>query len=216
MIRLKDRVTLDFTSLGTIKSKTELFLHYPGHLTRSFDSPSWSSPYSNDIKGHEITLRLSQTTVIKKRGTKNYPCNKMISDYDQYFLEVVINSTKCVYPFWRHIIKTSTNFGYCTSPDQLKEVFRMKENHQSTMKYHQPPCLDMFNTVIFGSQVRGICETCVDIEIGYDDRYYAEILQLQDFGAQDFISNLGGFIGIFLGYSMMQIPDLLGAYGLNN
>ena len=41
------------------------------------------------------------------------------------------------------------------------------------------------------------------------DTYYEEISQVEDFGPQDFISNLGGFIGIFLGYSMMQIPELL-------
>ena len=47
------------------------------------------------------------------------------------------------------------------------------------------------------------------IEIQYADKYYEENIQVQDFGFQDFISNLGGFIGIFLGYSMMQIPQLL-------
>ena len=50
------------------------------------------------------------------------------------------------------------------------------------------------------------------MEIHYADRYYEEITQVEDFGVQDFISNLGGFIGIFLGYSMMQIPELLGQY----
>ena len=37
-----------------------------------------------------------------------------------------------------------------------------------------------------------------------------EIKEIKDFGFEDFISSLGGFIGIFLGYSMFQIPQLLG------
>ena len=44
------------------------------------------------------------------------------------------------------------------------------------------------------------------------DKFYEEISQAKDFGVQDFVSNLGGFIGIFLGYSMMQIPELLGTF----
>ena len=35
---------------------------------------------------------------------------------------------------------------------------------------------------------------------------------LEDFTFHDFISNLGGFIGIFLGYSLLQIPQLLGIF----
>ena len=41
------------------------------------------------------------------------------------------------------------------------------------------------------------------------DKYYEEITEIKDFGFEDFISGLGGFIGIFLGYSLMQIPELL-------
>ena len=33
---------------------------------------------------------------------------------------------------------------------------------------------------------------------------------MPDFDLETFISNIGGFVGIFLGYSMMQFPQLLG------
>ena len=48
------------------------------------------------------------------------------------------------------------------------------------------------------------------IKISYLEKYYEEIRQVEDFGALDFVSNVGGFIGLFLGYSIMQIPELLG------
>ena len=50
------------------------------------------------------------------------------------------------------------------------------------------------------------------IKISYLENYYEEIKQIEDFGIQDFISNVGGFIGIFVGYSMIQIPELLGMW----
>ena len=42
----------------------------------------------------------------------------------------------------------------------------------------------------------------------YKDKYYEEIIYAKDFGPESFLSNVGGFVGIFLGYSMMQIPVL--------
>ena len=100
----------------------------------------------------------------------------------------------------------------CSSPEDMKISYELAKSPSRVLMEHKPPCLDMFNTLRYDSKVKGTCEKCANIELWYEDRYYAEILQLQDFGFQDFISNLGGFIGIFLGYSMMQIPELFGTY----
>ena len=51
---------------------------------------------------------------------------------------------------------------------------------------------------------------CTYLKIEYLDKYYEEIKEIKEFGFEDFISGMGGFIGIFLGYSMMQIPQLIG------
>ena len=44
----------------------------------------------------------------------------------------------------------------------------------------------------------------------YQEQYYQELRYLPGFDVETFISNIGGFVGIFLGYSMMQFPELLG------
>ena len=81
------------------------------------------------------------------------------------------------------------------------------------------PCEDMFNSVMWfklENPTQYLPDNCLTtstkgscMEIVYVEKYYEEIKQLKDFDFQDSISNLGGFIGIFLGYSMMQIPGLL-------
>ena len=43
----------------------------------------------------------------------------------------------------------------------------------------------------------------------YMDDFYQEIVNVRDFGFESFWSGIGGFVGIFLGYSLLQIPDLL-------
>ena len=47
------------------------------------------------------------------------------------------------------------------------------------------------------------------LEFVYMDDFYEEIINVRDFGFESFWSGVGGFVGIFLGYSLLQIPDLL-------
>ena len=49
----------------------------------------------------------------------------------------------------------------------------------------------------------------ITIKVSYMERSYQETENVQDFSFESFFSSLGGFIGIFLGYSMLQIPELL-------
>ena len=45
------------------------------------------------------------------------------------------------------------------------------------------------------------------IKFIYLDKYYEEIKYSEAFSFESFISNLGGFIGMFLGFSLSQIPE---------
>ena len=38
---------------------------------------------------------------------------------------------------------------------------------------------------------------------------FQEIVNARDFGAESCWSGMGGFVGIFLGYSILQLPDIL-------
>ena len=48
------------------------------------------------------------------------------------------------------------------------------------------------------------------IQIKYAESTYQEIENVREFSFETFFAGIGGFVGIFLGYSMLQIPDLLG------
>ena len=128
-------------------------------------------------------------------------------------LESVINETACVPPYWRNIIGTLSNLEECNSPEQLKNVHELTKDYKKIWEHHEAPCLDMFNSVVWNEEWYDdskICRKCIYLKITYLDQYYEEIKEIRDFTFEDFISNLGGFIGIFLGYSMMQAPQLLG------
>lgn len=43
----------------------------------------------------------------------------------------------------------------------------------------------------------------------YEETNYEEVTNTRSFDFASFVSGVGGFIGIFLGYSLLQIPDLI-------
>ena len=49
----------------------------------------------------------------------------------------------------------------------------------------------------------------IAIKFIYTEKVYEEIQYTKAIGFESWLSNVGGFVGIFLGYSMMQFPELL-------
>ena len=93
-------------------------------------------------------------------------------------------------------------------------AYKYLENWQEVMEGHDRPCIDMFNTVAWNWQDARTTRNPKEIKIKfyYQEQYYQELQYLPDFDLETFISNIGGFVGIFLGYSMMQFPEVLGKH----
>ena len=51
--------------------------------------------------------------------------------------------------------------------------------------------------------------TDIAIKFIYSEQVYEEIQYSKAIGFESWLSNVGGFVGIFLGYSMMQFPEFL-------
>ena len=175
-------------------------------------------------KGYQI--KVSQGTVWRTRSVKSTPCLNDIDDYDLYLQEAVSEKIGCVPPFWINRVNLTSIRVECTSLEKLREVNELIVDYKTLFEEIQTPCLFLFHSV-----TGNFLDTWIQraehgflnnwkyrdvrhlyIEIHYEDKYYEEITQVEDFGVQDFISNLGGFIGIFLGYSMMQIPQLFSKF----
>ena len=211
--RRYDYLTLDPSYLNA-NTRLKVYIHYPGHLLRSYDTTRLETLLSS-VQADDVPqiFSVSQTTILRKRSVQNYRCNENIDDHDRFLLQSLSNDIGCVPPYWRNIIGSSSSLTECSSPEKLREIYEITMNYQKVLEYLEAPCLDMFSSAVWSKGEHDdseICEKCIYLKIVYLDKYYEEIREVEDFGFEDFISDLGGFIGIFLGYSMMQIPFLLG------
>ena len=122
------------------------------------------------------------------------------------------NEIRCIPPFWKNNLRGLTDLERCTTRTQLKRIYCHTKNYKSLLANLTSPCIDMYNFVGWNWNKRkdtmDLGQTV--IKFLYLEKFYQEIRHSEEFGFESFISNLGGFVGIFLGYSLMQLPDLLG------
>ena len=98
----------------------------------------------------------------------------------------------------------------CDTPIKLSKMYDYVNDYKRMMFNKSVPCVEQYATVAwnFVETKKAISNTI--IKVLYPDIYYQEISYSSDFGLESVISNVGGFVGIFLGYSMMQFPDMIG------
>ena len=217
LIRIEDVLTFDRNvmenNMYSKNTEMRIYIHHPGQLIRSLAIPSFTSSFADYQSTKLLSFKMSQSTIIRKRSN----CNSNIHDYDMYLLAQVMNKTQCVPPYWMDIIKDDRGLEMCTSQHKLRLADREIRNWKNLMRSYDSPCTDMYNIVGWNwVDVEGTKNSdTIQIKFYYQEQYYQQLRYLPDFDVETFISNIGGFVGIFLGFSMMQIPDLIGKININ-
>ena len=193
-----------------IYNETELriLIHYPGQLLRAFDTPTMKSHFSYFQWDKLLEFKLSRNTILRKRADSNDKCKDDINDYDTYVLSYIINSLGCIPPYWTELHLEHPKIDECRTKEKLKEGYHFIDHLKETLLSIEPPCQDMFISASY-NWLPSDKENVAEIQFVYQDKYYEEINYEENFGFESFISNVGGFVGIFLGYSIMQFPDIL-------
>ena len=127
--------------------KLEIFIHYPGHLLRSFDTERLESQFST-LQDKKFEFRVSQTTILRKRSVPYNHCNNNIEDHDRFLLQSLSNDTGCIPPYWKSIIGGYSNLSKCSSPEKLKKVQALIKNYKKILESRDAPCLDMFSSIM--------------------------------------------------------------------
>ena len=214
----------DWISLNTaILEKKEFYhvefqilIHYPGQLLRAFDKPHFHSSFSkyNWTNGYEIQFKIAQTTVLKKRTNGNIACSD-VQNHDLHTLGKLMKRIGCVPNYWKQFYNNNKKLNKCKCGHELKQAYGyVKQLDYANTSRHTTlsesiPCVDMDILTIHREKGTDT-PSSFTIRFIYNQKYYLEIKNSKYFEFENFWSGIGGFIGIFLGYSMLQIPELIG------
>ena len=146
----------------------------------------------------------------------------------------------CIPPYWRIFMRDHNQLSNCTSTQQLRSAarylpYKNQLNDEIFSQYH-PPCYRMRVTantnkdaytdsallkikfryrwdeklnMQYGKYLKTFM--CVYCYLFYSSDYFQETTNVRKFSRDSVWGNVGGYIGMFLGFSVLQIPSLLNA-----
>lgn len=226
-IRTHDLITFKSSIIGNKTynkdAEIQVFIHSPNQLIRSFDKPKYKSSLSlftsslskrkklgSTVKDTNILeFKISQVKQMRRRPDSSVPCNDN-SDNDKYHQQQIVKAIGCIPPYWKDSLPNDGHLEYCTTRQNLKNAFRTINDPKGIPALKDVPCNEM-NLLSIDSVNHEPSPKPNDISMQffYLEKTYEEIRYYKMMEFESWLSNVGGFIGIFLGYSLMQIPEFL-------
>ena len=193
--------------------------------------------FSSFISNYAHDIEITQLETMRNRKNANEPCDStMDTNYDKFLIKGAVDFLKCIPPFWKEYYEwQNSTFSTCKTSKDLKLANQLDKNvtmrSQIAARY-QKPCAEMSFGILkneFEDNIRKKPEGIeseqeaskvlgsesasgygyLSIKIKYPDDRYHEIVNIQQVTFDSFWSSTGGFIGMFLGYSVMQVPDFI-------
>ena len=183
------------------------FFHLPGEHFRSyFDKKhSWNNR-ANNTKNYDMLFTVKNIEVLKHRNKFVKPCNSDWKNDDDIVMYKIMQRIGCTPPHW----KSHTHLKPCLKTQEIKQ-FRWP-TYEDLQKF-PPPCQIIeklqyeYEELDDESQKRENDSTWFGITLFFPEPSYKEIKQAQAYDIESFVGNSGGYIGLFLGYSLASIPS---------
>ena len=197
--------------------------HYPGHMIRSartyilkIKDLKYVSP---DYANNNILVMISGITIMRLRKDAVTSCDPELVDEDAVWMKHVVTTIGCWPSFWNNSLASSkinsNDMPICTSQNQLKELkkYWLLEGKVLTRDFFKKnigPCqrMNMYATI---DKRRKDDVGLIKIKFRIQDAFYQDILNEREIRRSGLWANLGGNVGIFLGYSLLGATMSIGS-----
>ena len=221
-IRLHDLITVKTSLLSETRykdTKFNIFIHYPGQLIRSLDWPVFTTSFNSlgtllgaamsNLRRYVLEFKIFGIKTLRKRSDSNTPCKHDTISDDRYLQQQFVKELGCIPIYWKHFFTMEHNLKVCDQQEELKNAYGNISKVRNILKWNTPPCNEMvLQTADFINRRPVIAPKDGAIAFYYSNKMFEEINYSKAVEFQNWLSNVGGFVGIFLGYSLMQMPEL--------
>ena len=198
-------------------SRNKLFRPW---IAMKYDWPQRSSKSSNHYK---MAFEFKSLEVLRRRNKMQARCNDG-DNYDEEFQAKLMQKVGCSPPYWI----PQQNMTQCKSKQDMKHfgkyVYDQVSGRFVNVKDNFPPCL-VLEKILFDYTENNVDytdlklleprleipqnATLMMILLQFLEPNFKEIKQVKAFGIESLVGNVGGYIGLFLGYSFLQLPNFL-------
>ena len=216
----------------------DFYIHQKGQLLRSLKRPSYHldrrriTDLLKTKKEKGITKAMKKETainvvsvdVLRKRMDSINPCDPQLQDEDNQIRHSIMNVVGCIPAFNRFflneslLLNKSSMYPACNR-SEYKRIYQLHRNVLQAKDLYTQPCTRMNNIVtttdsitnterLFSDLVFTQSGLKIEFNLNYLSQSYREIVNTLGFDMATLWSQVGGFIGMFLGYSLLQVPEL--------
>lgn len=155
-----------------------------------------------------MRFTIKSTEVLKRRNKFSSPCNPDWENEETIIMDGIMASIGCRPPHW----KLNSNLPNCSKPEEI-EKFRWPRYED--LQIFPPPCNVIENLQYDYEEAEGgenkgnskMSTPWFAVHVCFPELSYKEIKHVKAYDIESFVGNAGGYIGLFLGYSLMCIPS---------
>ena len=190
-------------------------LSYPQQRIRYANEKStWMQEVTNE--SYVVKYVVTTVEVVQFRNKKSKPCNDDWHVDDMEIRNSIINNVKCIPPYWESLY--NTQYSKCSNHEQMRNLYEdISWNDIIT------PCRIISKSTWFPSEFptnrydsrfeNKPTGPYFSSRFYFPKRFFKEIQLVRAFDVEKMIANGGGYIGLCLGYSFLQLPSFL--FGLS-
>ena len=189
-----------------------LLLGYPNQMLRSPASFQIPARFENFSKSCELDWELTEAQAVRRRNKPELECSELKNyDYDSLIEEEILSSVGCR-PFY---LERFRKYPSCDAKPKMAKIYKdylgLKSDPQNS-EHFTPPCSE-FEKLLLAHSHHDIenrnGERYFSFQVNFRKKTYREFVQIRAYNLQSLIGNAGGYVGLFIGYSIAELPVLL-------
>ena len=203
--RLLSSFEIEFKNLKMPNAWLSYHMHYPNQYIRSSSLQLEWGKKIGIINGNDKTFWIDMVEVIRRRNTIQNPCDVNSDKNDDTILLNAIKNAGCKPPHF----SIDLDYPICSNETGMSKTHIEKFDvpNLTFLKRLVPPC-DQVQAISYTPQgVKCENKSSPELMFLYNSGSYREIRHVRAFDIESLVGNLGGYIGMFLGFAFWQAPE---------
>ena len=190
-----------------------VILHYPNQLLNTkWWKSDWPTRSDQASKSFSIVYDIRGVEVIRLRNKRGETCYDDIKyDYDSEVFKEILDNAECKPPY----TSLRDDLKICDDQSKMKEINQNHSKLFSGLHLGFKPCnlLVKVNYEVTEIDTEETDPASFTINFNYKDDQIKVIQMVRAYDLGALVGNVGGYIGLFLGYTLMMIPEILKRIG---
>ena len=183
------------------KGKFKLALSYPGQFINArVVKSNWKKVLSK--KEYSMDFNIQNMIVLKKRNKPRKKCNTDWKNDDESQLKKLVQEIGC----------RPSHFTMNTTVPKCLIWFQLDKFNNTDVGDYFGPCRQVEKLLYsYGDYPRSLTNdagngTVFEVRLNFQGETYMEIEQSRAYDFQTLVGNAGGYVGVFLGVALIQLP----------